>query len=497
MPRSSPSIDLLTTPFASRYAELGQHVTRWLHEVAQRLEEFFDEVLTPAAFCQFEQSLQDTVRRLGQLLLQWAMNQLEAEEPPAQVRLGEEWYRMRPKSPRRCLDSLFGPVRLWRYRYEASTPGEASRFPLEERLGIETERATPALAERAACWSVAHTQAQVVALLRRDCGVVWSIQTLRRVVQSMSTGMVAHREKAQVAKLQHWLQQAAQAAGPRRPVLSVGRDGVMVPLRHETEYREAAAGTVSVLDGCGQRVGTVYLGRMPEKSQKTLSRQLTGLITEVIAVMAGALPRLHYVSDGGGEPTRYFQRVLRKLNEPGRPGRLLRWTRVIDFYHACAYITKLSEAFSGQVVGVTSWARKMRHWLRDKRNGAFRVLHAAAALRARSRRRWTRAQSEGYREGYDYLRKRKRFMDYAAYRRQGLPIGSGVTEAACKTVFTQRLKQSGMTWEIEGGQVILDLRTIWLSNVWSEVHGAYLAAKPLPKAGTQPGKRPKKLQKAA
>jgi hypothetical protein len=494
MPRSSPTIDVLATAFAQRYAPLGQHVSSWLHELAQRLEEFFHENLTPVTFCQLEQSLQNTVRRLGQRILEWVMNQLEDEEPPAQVRLGEEWYRLRPKSPRRCLDSLFGPVRLWRYRYEASTPGEASRFPLEERLGIEAQRATPALAERAAWWSVAHTQAQVVALLRRDCAVLWSIQTLRRVVRSMSTGMVEHREKAQVAKLKHWLQ---QAAGPRRPILSVGRDGVMVPLRHEVEYREAAAGTVSVLDGGGRRLGTVYLGRMPEESQRTLSRQMTGLITQVIAVMAGALPRLHYVSDGGSEPNRYFQRVLRKLTEPGRPGRLLRWTRVIDFYHACAYITKLSEAFSGQVVGVTSWARKMRHCLRDKRNGAFRVLHAAAALRARSRRRWTRAQSEGYREGYGYLRKRKRFMDYAAYRRQGLPIGSGVTEAACKTVFTQRLKQSGMTWEVEGGQVILDLRTMWLSGVWSEVHGAYLAAKPLSQAGTRPAKRPKNLQIAA
>jgi hypothetical protein len=288
-------------------------------------------------------------------------------------------YRLRPKSPRRSLDSLFGPVRLWRYRYEALTPGEPSRFPLEERLGLEAQRATPALAERAAWWSVGQTQAQVLALLRRDHGVCWSVQTLRHVTQRLSAGMAEHREPAQVAKLQAWLQAAQAAAGPHRPVVSVGRDGVMVPLRHETEYREAAAGTVSVIDGHGRRVGTVYLGQMPEKGQKTLSRQMTSLIMQVIAVMAGAVPRLHYVTDGGHEPTRYFRQVLRKLVDPRCPGRLLRWTRVIDFYHACGYITKMSEAFSGQVAGVASWARKMRHWLRDKRNGVFRVLHSAAA----------------------------------------------------------------------------------------------------------------------
>lgn len=56
-------------------------------------------------------------------------------------------------------------------------------------------------------------------------------------------------------------------------------------------------------------------------------------------------------------------------------------------------------------------------------------------------------------------------MKYAAYRRQGMPIGSGVTEAACKTVFTERLKRWGMTWSHEGGQVILDLRVLVLSAI--------------------------------
>jgi hypothetical protein len=71
-------------------------------------------------------------------------------------------------------------------------------------------------------------------------------------------------------------------------------------------------------------------------------------------------------------------------------------------------------------------------------------------------------------------------MRYQSYRRQHLPIGSGVTEAACNIVFTQRLKRSGMAWTISGGQVILHLRVIWLSGVWEDVHQRYLAAKSMP-----------------
>ena len=71
-------------------------------------------------------------------------------------------------------------------------------------------------------------------------------------------------------------------------------------------------------------------------------------------------------------------------------------------------------------------------------------------------------------------------MRYRHDSSQRLPIGSGITEAACKIVFTQRLKRSGMSWTIEGGQVILDLRVIWLSGVWDEVHQRSLASKPMP-----------------
>jgi hypothetical protein len=47
-------------------------------------------------------------------------------------------------------------------------------------------------------------------------------------------------------------------------------------------------------------------------------------------------------------------------------------------------------------------------------------------------------------------------------------------------VFTQRLKRSGRSWTLEGGQVIVDLRVIWLSGVWTEAHQQYLAATPMP-----------------
>ena len=88
----------------------------------------------------------------------------------------------------------------------------------------------------------------------------------------------------------------------------------------------------------------------------------------------------------------------------------------------------------------------------------------AGALKSR---RGLVGEESDYDKAYGYLRRHAGWMDYSRYCRLRTPIGSGVTEAACKIVFTQRFKRAGMKWNIEGGQPILDLRVIAPSNLWS------------------------------
>lgn len=124
-----------------------------------------------------------------------------------------------------------------------------------------------------------------------------------------------------------------------------------------------------------------------------------------------------------------------------------------------------------------AWAKQMRTSMKTKSDGITRGFQSAAALR-RQHGLW--GQPESYDQASASLKKRTHWMRYRHCRSQGLPIGSGITEAACKIVCTQRLKRSGMSWTREGGQVILNLRVVWLSGVWSEVHQRSLASKPMP-----------------
>jgi hypothetical protein len=75
----------------------------------------------------------------------------------------------------------------------------------------------------------------------------------------------------------------------------------------------------------------------------------------------------------------------------------------------------------------------------------------------------------------EYFRNNRSRMRYAALAAQGIPIGSGVVEAACKTLVGQRLKCSGMRWGHDGGQAILTVRGWTQSDRFDEAW-ALLAA---------------------
>jgi hypothetical protein len=394
------------------------------------------------------------------------------QEAPSRLQFEGRLYRRRRKH-RRSVATLFGPVELRRRLYEPLEREPSSIHPLELRLGGAAGLATPALAERVGRWGTDHTPHQVRARLEKDHGVHWSCTTLRKLLGSLRAGMAPHRHASQVDHVVSWLEQARASSGRFRPTLAVGRDGIYVPLRHGVG-QEGSTATLSVLDRRGQRLGTVYLGHMPESGQGTLTAQISALLRDIFRQVDSQSLRLVYVTDEGYHPSDYYHSVLKKMIDPRRPWRSLEWLRIVDFYHACQYMQQLADTIFDTGAEAQSWAKQMRHVLKTKTKGVVRVLQSASALR---RGRALRGQAAAYNQAYAYIQKRTQWMQYQAYKRQKLPLGSGITEAACKIVFTQRLKRSGMSWTIEGGQIIVDLRVIWLSGVWDEVHQRYLASK--------------------
>jgi hypothetical protein len=480
---------LAIPPFSLLPLQLLWRLVPSLQEIARLICRFRDSQTTPEASRDFECQLGKLLLEVGRQIVEWAFNNCEPESRdllPTQVRLEDAVYqRVHRKTANRLVGTLFGTITLMRYMYRPTEERLPSISPLEIRLGLEQARATPALADRVGQYSAQCTQQAVLQTLHQEHNVQWSVHLLRKVTGSVAAGMIKHRHAAQVAKVLKWLVAANASKGNRRPILSAGRDGIFAPIRgvgDPTAYREAAVATLSVYDRRGCRLGTVYLGQMPDEEQRALSSQLTSLIEDVLKQWTGPMPRLVYVTDAGHQQTRYYKRVLRRMVNPRSPGERLKWEWVLDYYHACQYVSDLAEVLFGEGREAQAWAAKMRRWLKHKSRGIHRVLHSAAALRER---RGLVGSAKDYDKAYRYLTRRIRYLDYCTYRKLHLPIGSGVTEACCKTVITQRLKQSGMSWKVQGGQTIVDLRVVYLSGIWDAARQAHLRSKNVETIRTQ------------
>jgi hypothetical protein len=448
-----------------------------LHDLRLLIEDFRRQPVAPSASHAFEQQLQQALRGLGRTLVQWTYNHLEPaalQALPAHVYCQATPYtRLTAKTPQNAW-TLFGPLRLWRTGYRPSDKnGEPTLFPLAVGLGL-MHGVSPALADRVGqlLAEAGMTQQRALARLRQEYDVGWGVKKLRQLTATLSAAVAEHRQETQGTQLLRWLAEASAGTGPHKPVLSVGRDGITLGVRIQGGrlFEVASTGTVSVLDRRGRRLGTVYLAYSPESGQGTMSRALTGLLREVLTRWQGPLPRLCYVSDAGDNETTYYTQVLHRWKHP-RTGEKLEWTRVVDYYHASERVWTMGQLLFGKGQRSAAWVRKMQRWLL-KPGGANRVLHSAAALRELYGLRGKKRSA--FQGAYRYLRERLAYLRYADYRRWGMPLGSGVTEAACKTVYTQRLKLSGMSWGKAGAQRILELRVLLLSGVWQEAYARVL-----------------------
>lgn len=123
---------------------------------------------------------------------------------------------------------------------------------------------------------------------------------------------------------------------------------------------------------------------------------------------------------------------------------------MLDFFHASEH---LHAAVYGDGTRDTQYRYEtLRETLRDDESGVAKVIRALDHLRKKCPRSQVVARCAAY------FRRHRHRMNYAAVKGQGFMIGSGVVEAACKTLVAQRLKLSGMRWGRGGAQAILTAR---------------------------------------
>jgi hypothetical protein len=420
----------------------------------------------------FENCLFRLLLELGRRIVELACNHLEpmqADLLPSCVMLSGMEFRWKRRT-RKTVFCRFGQISLWRYLYQPRDPMASAFFPLDHSLGLVGGLATIALADLVGKFSADFTQTQVQDLLRNQFAVKWSISSLRKVTVEWSKNVIPFRFESQVQQLCTMLGTAFKQSGECLPVLALGRDGTMIPLR--SGWHEAATATLTVYDRAGKRVGSVYLGQMPQSMQSTLSVEIMELLNGVLKEWKGPLPRFHYVTDAGSHPREFYKRHLARMKHPESKERL-NWTWCVDFYHVVERIKEIADALFGPGKESIAWARQQCHELKHNQRGITRLLQRVQGIRNAC---GLKGSEKIFETCLSYLQKYAKHMKYADYRGLQLPIGSGVTEAACKMIFGYRFKQSGMRWsaDLPNAKAILDLRTILKSGIWEAVRRRYL-----------------------
>lgn len=132
---------------------------------------------------------------------------------------------------------------------------------------------------------------------------------------------------------------------------------------------------------------------------------------------------------------------------------------VLDFYHASEHVLEFAKLLipreEPREKQVAAWCHTLKH-----RGGS--VLWAE--LETLDLSNSSPEVREAHRQLQVYFRNNLHRMDYPTYQARGWQIGSGMIEAACKTVVGQRLKESGMRWRPPGTTALCQLRALYKSQ---------------------------------
>jgi len=226
--------------------------------------------------------------------------------------------------------------------------------------------------------------------------------------------------------------------------VAIGLDGTCMLLCNDN-YREAMTGTLSLYDKSGERLHTIYIGAAPEAGKASFLDRLEREISHIKRLY----PKANYVgiADGAEVNWRFLKPHVSR--------------QILDFYHASGYLKDASEAVSKSGQKNTQWFEDKRHELRHTRGAAKQVLKDMNELKEK---KLTKAACEKLDKAITYFSNHYHQMNYVQYKQDKLPIGSGVTEAACKTLIKQRLCCSGMKWVTRGAQAIISLRSLVLTK---------------------------------
>lgn len=374
----------------------------------------------------------------------------------------------------------FGKMTLPRRLYQADRGGRC-HVPLDAAWGMEGQFASLEVREAVLYGCGLITPVETETMLKKCALFQPSSTAIKHIVNGMGQWVEDHvpavREQMQIN----------DAAPENTRVFGTGLDGVNVPLREHgvkrgrpgerpgkqekaaqpTTWKNAMVGSFTYYGEVpeGQkspaRLASRYLARMPEDRAPTFKTAFECELAHAESMLPEDIEKV-LVCDGARGLWNYIEQNKRFDG----------YNKILDYFHAAEHLSALSEALFGKKSGDgTKWYDKYREKLLNEDLAAHAILRSADYYLKQNK--LSKAEREDALREKTFFQRNKHRMTYADFRRRGLPIGSGVVEAACKNIVKSRLCRSGMRWSRTGGQHILHLRAQIKSGRWDDFWDAY------------------------
>jgi hypothetical protein len=227
---------------------------------------------------------------------------------------------------------------------------------------------------------------------------------------------------------------------------------------YETQWQEPKVLIIYVLDEEGRKVTRTDIPLVADGTLVGLAefRQILAMYVHQLGLAQAE--SIVLLGDGAKWIWDHIPALLQQLG--CRPEQM---TQILDNCHATQHLYKLGEALFGPTAGQT-WAKK---WAKKLKKGK------ATALLSEIKHFLDHQKGQDQQTGqteYNFFRKHLENgrLDYAYFKEQKLPIGSGVVESLIRQVVNLRLKSCSQAWLAENAEAFLYARCQWAVHNWSD-----------------------------
>lgn len=411
-----------------------------------------------------EFAIRDRMHRCGALILDKVLRYEDGSSLTATCECGGSFITRQHQA--KTIRTVLGDVRVMR-GYQQCSRCRQHRFPSDIVLDVVKTGFSPGLRR-----IMAKTGSMVCFDKSRD--LIFDLGGIR--VTDKDVERVAEAVGADIGQVEDDAVTSVMAGSESVPedapeVLYIATDGTGVPvLRRETRDRPGKA-----VDGIARsretKLGAVFSQTTVDKEGNPLRDPDSTTYVGKIEGIEDFAPRLYTEAKYRGAEHAKQVVVLGdgapwiwNMAEEHFPGAI----QILDYYHAKEHLCELGKELFADEQGRHKWLHPLSELLWEGRIGE--ILDQLRKLEVRGKKK------EAVDRTVRYFEKNITRMQYGEFRKNSFFIGSGVVEAGCKSLISQRLKQSGMHWSVRGANAIIALRCCVESNKFEDYWDSRRAA---------------------